>query len=174
MGRFFKALTETPCLLISLAYYDLGLFSSINVTSIQRVNRRNEAKKYSVCFIEGLVVTRSPKCRVGSEEERKAANSVSVGSKISNWELVQELEESGHLTRSALNKTGRRINTSSRQWGLQGRLRWPNSWACIHLHLPHPTHSLCIASPCPSPVISLLNFPFDCISILFYYKLHII
>lgn len=58
------------------------------------------------------MATRNPKCRVGSEEERKAANSI-YSKKMTKWELAQELEVSGDLTRKCLGKKGSMINTSS-------------------------------------------------------------
>ena len=65
------------------------------------------------------MVTRNPKCRVGSEEEKKTANSIC--SRMSKWELAQELQVPGDLTRKCLEKRGRVINTSSSTEGSTGK-----------------------------------------------------
>ena len=58
------------------------------------------------------MVTRNPKCRAGTEEERKAANSI-YSKRITKWELAQDVEVSGDLTKKYLGLRESVINTSS-------------------------------------------------------------
>lgn len=44
------------------------------------------------------MVTRNAKCRAGTEEEKKAAHSI-YSKRIIKWELAQDLEVSGDLTK---------------------------------------------------------------------------
>ena len=47
------------------------------------------------------MVTRNPKCRAGTEEDRKAANSI-YSKRITKWKLAQDIEVSGDLTKKYL------------------------------------------------------------------------